>query len=96
MTVSEITVQDLADYIRLAEVSSEDETFLTMALNVAKAYIESYTGIDSEDVDDYVDLAIVVFVLVQDMYDTRSMTIDSDKPNLVVETILGMHSRNLL
>lgn len=96
MTVSEITVQDLADYIRLAEISSEDETFLTMALNVAKAYIESYTGIDSEDLDDYVDLTIVVFVLVQDMYDTRSMTIDSNNPNLVVETILGMHSRNLL
>lgn len=96
MTVSEITIDDLADYMRIAEMSDEDEALLPVLLDVAKSYILSYTGIDSEDLDDYADMVFVVYVLVQDMYDNGSMTVDSDKPNKVVETILGMHSRNLL
>jgi hypothetical protein len=35
-------------------------------------------------------------VLVQDMYDNRSFYVDKSHLNWVVETILGMHSVNLL
>jgi len=47
-------------------------------------------------VDKYEDFVIVVYVLVQDMYDNRSLYIDKNNMNKVVETILGMHSINLL
>ena len=45
MKVSEITAKDIANYLRLSEVSSEDEKDINLFLNIAKNYIENYTGI---------------------------------------------------
>lgn len=96
--VSEITIQDVADYIRLNDyVKSEIETYL----NIAKNYISSYTGIpvtneEGESLDDFPDFVIVVYVLCQDMYDNRAMYVDKSNVNKVVQTILDMHARNLL
>lgn len=94
MKVSEITYNDIADYIRLTEVSEEDQTFLTNLLGIAKKFIEGYTGV--EDLDLHEDFVIVVYVLCQDMYDNRTLYVDKTNLNKVVETILGMHSVNLL
>ena len=96
MKVSEITVQDLADYCRIAEPSTADNAFLEQAIEAAKAYIRSYTGLNNDRIDEHEDFVIVVYVLVQDMYDNRSLYTDSKSLNNTVETILGMHSVNLL
>lgn len=92
--VSEITYEDLAEYIRLDEVSSDDINTLNNLLNVAKTFITSYTG--REELDDFADFVIVVFILVQDMWDNRALYVDKTNLNKVVECILGMHCVNLL
>lgn len=94
--VSEITAQDVADYLRIAELTTEDENFITSTINVAKDYILKYTGIKADELDNYADMIIVVFVLCQDMYDTRALYVDNTNLNKVVENILGLHQRNLL
>ena len=94
--ISDITYSDIADYIRLSEVSQSEQNYLTTLINISKDYISNYTGIDEGDLDNYTDLIIVVFVLCQDMYDTRTMYVDNSNLNKVVETILGMHQTNLL
>lgn len=94
--VSDITAQDVADYLRIAELTTEDENFITSTINVAKDYILKYTGIESDNLDNYADMIIVVFVLCQDMYDTRALYVDNSNLNKVVEGILGLHQRNLL
>ena len=94
--ISDITYEDIANYIRLSEVSEDEENYLTTLINISKDYILNYTGIAEENLDNYTDLIIVVFVLCQDMYDTRSMYVDNSNLNKVVETILGMHQNNLL
>lgn len=94
--ISDITYQDIANYIRLSEVSEDDQNYLTMLINISKDYILKYTGIEEDNLDNYTDLIIVVFVLCQDMYDTRAMYVDNSNLNKVVETILGMHQNNLL
>lgn len=94
--ISDITYSDIADYIRLSEVSEDDQNYLTTLINISKNYILNYTGINEDDLDNYTDLIIVVFVLCQDMYDTRAMYVDNSNLNKVVETILGMHQVNLL
>ena len=103
MKVSEITVKDIADYLRLSEISEEDEKNIELFLNIAKNYIENYTGIpqESENVEDetldtYSDFIIVVYVLCQDMYDNRTMYVDGKNINNTVKTILNMHTRNNL
>lgn len=92
--VSEINVNDLAEYLRIYELDENEVALLNNLLNIAKSYIKSYTGHD--DLDKYQDFVIVTLVLVQDMYDNRTLYIDTNNLNTVVETILGMHSVNLL
>ena len=101
--VSEITETDIANYIRLTEVSDEDKKDLNIYLNIAKSYISNYTGIPeasneegAETLDSYSDFIIVVYVLCQDMYDNRTMYVESKNINKVVQTILDMHTRNNL
>ena len=95
--VSEITAEHIANYIRLDDYEvSELETYL----NIAQSYISNYTGIpvtdDDESLDSFEDFIIVVYVLCQDMYDNRTMYVDSGNINKVVQTILDMHTRNNL
>ena len=95
--VSDITAQNVADYLRIAELTNEDTDFITSCINVAKDYILKYTGIENaEALDAYNDMVIVVYVLCQDMYDTRALYVDNSNVNRVVENILGLHQRNLL
>ena len=94
--VSEITWQDVADYIRLPEVSNGDQNTLTNLINISIDFISKYTGVEVENLDNYNDMVIVVFILCQDMWDNRTLYVDNTNLNKVVETILGMHSVNLL
>lgn len=96
MKVSDITINDLVEYCRIDEPSTADNTFLSQALEAAKAYIRSYTGLDNTSIDEHEDFIIVVYILVQDMYDNRSLYTEGKDLNNTVETILGMHSVNLL
>jgi hypothetical protein len=82
--------------MRLDEVSEDDTKMLNNLIGVAKTFIQNYTGRKSEELDNYQDFVIVVFVLVQDMWDNRALYVDKTNLNMVVESILGMHSVNLL
>ena len=92
MKVSDITYTDIANYIRLTEVSQEEQSLLTNLISIAKAFIKDNTGV--ENLDEFDDFVIVIFILCQDMYDTRSLYVDKSDLNKAVETILGMHSLN--
>lgn len=95
--ISEIVVDDIIDYLRISETSEKEKKYLKTILNVSKEYIRKYTGYDKiEDLDKYPDLVIVVFVLCQSMYDDRAYYIDNTNVNKVVQSILDLHSRNLL
>jgi hypothetical protein len=94
--ISDITITDIAEYLRLPEVTNDDEDMINTLLGVAKTFIQKYTGIAEENMDSYQDFVIVVLVLCQDMWDNRTLYVDKSNLNYVVETILGMHSVNLL
>ena len=92
--VSDITVDLVAEYIRLDGMDATEERQLSTYLTVAKDYIKNYTGLD--DLDEYADLVIVVYILCQDMYDNRTMYVEGSNINRTVQTILDMHTRNNL
>lgn len=94
--VSQITAQDVADYLRISELTEDDTNTLNTLLTVAKAYITQYTGQTLDNLDTLQDIIIVVFILCQDMWDNRALYVDSSNVNKVVESILGLHSVNLL
>ena len=94
--ISALTVQDVADYLRLSETTTEDEALLSTILAAAKDYVYKYTGLTPLQADLSKDLTIAALVLCQDMFDNRAYYVDSSNVNKVVEAILGLHSVNLL
>mgnify|MGYP000513598892 FL=1 len=94
--VSDITEENVADYLRLDEVNDSEINTLTMLISIATSYIKSYTGLDDAGVDKYPEFVIVVLILCQDMWDNRTMYVDSKDLNNTVQSILAMHSVNLL
>ena len=94
--VSEINYQNVANYIRLSEISQDDIYTLNNLINISIAYIMGYTGLTQVQLDEHQDLIIVVLVLCQDMWDNRTLYVDNSNLNNVVESILHLHSVNLL
>lgn len=94
--INEITVQDIADYLRISELDEVLKKELDMYLKVAKKYIMDETGLKDYEIEQHDDFLIVIFVLCQDMYDNKSFYVDKSNTNKVVDTILGRHRVNLL
>ena len=94
--VSEITVSDLANYLRISELSNSDTILLSSILEAAKNFVLSYTGRTIEAADSYPEFTIAVYVLSEDMFDKRTYSVDKTEANKVVDSILGLHSINLL
>ena len=93
MKVSEITEKELIDYIMPDDY---EEGEFDRILSAVKGFIRSYTGLDDEAIDLHEEFYIAVMILAADMYDNGSLYVDSANLNKTVETILGMHSVNLL
>lgn len=92
--VSDIEPENVAEYLRLFEVTESEKDTLNMLISIATSFIENYTGIN--DLDKYPEFVIVVLILCQDMWDNRTMYVDSKDLNNTVQSILAMHSVNLL
>lgn len=96
MKISEITLDVVRDYINAFE---ETDANIQMLLNASKFYISKRTGIPEDKLDDYEDLTIVVLCICSDKYDKRQFTNDTTSGtnvNPVVDSILNLHSFNLL
>lgn len=94
--VSEITIDNLKNYLRLTDISYKDEVNLETMKKVAIEYIKEHTGLSESDIDKYADLIIVVYILCSDMWDNRSLYVDSNNVNKAVTSILSLHDDNLL
>lgn len=98
MRISDLTADEVQQYIR-AEDGDVQTEILNMVMESAKTYMRSYTGLSEYELDDIEEMAIAYLVLVQDMYDNRTMHPDTkyaNSENKTISTILDMHRRNLL
>lgn len=94
--VSDIKPESVAEYLRLDEVSEEEKNTLTTLISIATSFIKSYTGLDDAGIDKHPEFVIVVLILCQDMWDNRTLYVDGKDLNNTVQSILAMHSVNLL
>ena len=104
MKVSEITIKDVAEYLRLEE-DDYSAVQMTAMLDAAKEFVSDYTGIPQHEnvtdsvtktLDDYEKFPIAVFALCQDMYDNRALYVEKSNVNKVVDSILNMHRTNFV
>lgn len=101
MKISEISVQDVAEYLRLDDGYNKKE--IEGIMEAVEAYISGYTHIqtaaespDGDNLDQYEDLWIPYMVLCQDAYDNRAFMVDGNASNKVVESILNLHGRGFV
>lgn len=94
--ISEITIDDLVDYLRLPDVDSAQLTLLTTIKAAAINYIVGVTNLSLAVLDNYPDLTLALYALVQDMYDNRAIYVDKANISDTVSTILNMYRTNLL
>lgn len=94
--VSEVTSTDLAEYLKVGELTASEDGFLKTIIGAATAYMRKYTGLTAEQLDESEDFVVALLVLAQDMYDNRALYVDSANVNQAVQSILDMHSVNLL
>lgn len=94
MKISELTVNDLADYLKCDDEPAE----LSMFLDAAKSYVKGYTGQTIEALDAFDEPAIAVLTVAADLYDNRNMQvgIQNSYINKTLQSLLCMHSVNLL
>lgn len=77
-------------------LDAQDKALISAMKVAAVNYCLGYTGLTSEQLDEHEDITIAVLTLISDMWDNRSMTVDRSNVNRVIDTILGMHSVNLV
>lgn len=98
MKVSEITQDVILSHLR--EYADNLEYYDTVLLETIKKaaieYCKSQTGLVETEIDKHEDITVAVLTLISDMWDNRSMTVQKNSVNIVVDTILGMHRTNLL
>lgn len=94
MEISRISVSQVAEYIR--EPVDNCVGILPSIMDAARAYIRAYTGLTDEQMDAHEDLTMAYLLLCQELYDHRSAGEDSADVNRTLDTILGMHTRNLV
>ena len=95
MKVSEITVQTVAEYLRIDDLVDQ-ESMLEALLASAIAYVKGTTNLTLEELDKHDDITLAVLVLCQSAYDDRSMYVDKGNANRVVTAILHMHRQNFV
>lgn len=93
MKISEVTTDLLINYCNAYE---EDEVLLGVFKDSGISYIKKYTGLADEEIDESEDITIALLILVAGMFDCRSVEVDKTNVNVMLDSILNLHSKNLI
>lgn len=93
MKINEVTTDLIMNYCNAYE---EDKPLLEIFKDASVQYIKSHTGLTVDEMNVLDDLTIALLVLVNGMFDSRSIECNKDKVNLILDSILGLHSKNLV
>ena len=97
MKLSEIDVPFVKEYLR--QDGDEDNRLIGAILEGAKDYIVKYTGQSLDQLEESEDLTIAVLVLVAELYDNRTISVNERinlRINSMLESLIGRYSVNLI
>jgi uncharacterized phage protein (predicted DNA packaging) len=96
MDLQKITLDVLKMHLRIDH--DEEDSLLLDKLEVAKSYIQSYTGLSDEAMKNNAALAEIALKIAADLYENRGIDADAKqaKINRIYESMLDMYAVNLL
>ena len=92
MALSTLSAATVAEYLHI----DATDALINPLISAAQSYCCSYTGHTLEELDEYDDVDIAALIWISDKYDQRTEHTDKPINNPAVETILSLHSCNLL
>ncbi len=94
MKVSELTTDTLLEYLKADEEADNLDLYLESAIS----FVKQYAGLNDDQMDEGDDIAMCVLAVASDMYDQRQtqVGVNNSYINRLVDSMLTMHSRNLL
>ena len=92
MKISELTPEIIAEYVHI----DADDILLEPLKDAAINYACKFTGHTATELDNYEDVTIAVLLKISDFYDQRTSHTDKPVNNPAIESILQLHSNNLL
>lgn len=94
MILSQLTSNDLANYLRLEQ--DDDAALLAGILAAAQSAVLNYTGVTAEEADALPELALAALVVGADLYEHRTMQVDNNNINLTARGLMDLHRSNLI
>ena len=94
MILSQLTANDLANYLRLEQ--DDDAALLAGILAAAQSAVLNYTGVTAEEADALPELALAALVVGADLYERRTMQVDNNNINLTARGLMDLHRSNLI
>lgn len=88
--LSELTINDVKTALRIDYTT--DDGLLPTLMSAAYAFILDRTGLTRTEADSFPQLCHAYFCICSDMYDVREATVQTDKLNPTVRTILNQVS----
>lgn len=95
MKLLDITLDTVKSYTHI-DFDDDDSLIADVIMPSAKHYLESFTGLTLEELNEFEDVSIAFLCLVSDMYDNRQTTVSNDKVNPTTDFILNTHRVNFL
>ena len=93
MNITSLGVIDIARFIKV-DLNDNSANELRMLKDGAVAYVSSYTKLSKEKLDEHEDLTIAVLIIIAEMFENRTFTVESDSINPIAKSILDLHDHN--
>ncbi len=94
MKISEVSLNLIKDHCGVS--GNDSDELLGIYRDAAAKQISDYTGLSSEEMDEFPDLVYPLLAIIGDMFNSRAMTVDNDKLNPMAVQIMNLHCRNFL
>lgn len=86
---SNISVEFVKKYLRIEH--DLDDIELHIYLESAKSYIQNYTSMTIEELDNHKEVIICVLMLCSHFYENKSLIVDKNTEDSIFNNILSLH-----
>ena len=95
MKIDEQLLEEIKNYLNVYH--NEDDLLIQSLAEMSIEYIKDYTALNDEEIEAKMNsLKVAIMIICSDAYDNRGQTTLQHKQNLLLTSILNLHSKNYL
>lgn len=95
MRIPDVTLAIAKSHARI-DTSDEDTLIESVYMPAALAYLQNYTGLQEDEINEMEDMTLAYLALVAHLIDHRGVVDPGDKLSMVIDSLVGQHTRNAI